>query len=76
VFRGGMRPIDIFWRIRNGIDGTPMPGAPMKKDDEGPEVKGLTTQDVWSIVDYVRSLSYEDISKPNLPEPEVELPRL
>jgi hypothetical protein len=27
-------------------------------------------------VDYVRILSYEDISKPNLPEPEVELPRL
>lgn len=72
VFRGGMRPIDIFRRIRNGIDGTPMPGAALKADDAGPEVKGLTTEDIWSIVDYVRSLAYEDISKPSLPQPSLE----
>lgn len=27
VFRFGNRPIDIYWRIREGINGTPMPAA-------------------------------------------------
>lgn len=76
IYRGGHRPIDIFWRIRNGIDGTPMPAASMKPDDAGPEVKGLTTQDIWSIVDYVRSLPYESVSQPSLPEQTLERARL
>ena len=27
IYRGGRRPIDLYWRIRNGIDGTPMPAV-------------------------------------------------
>lgn len=73
VYRGGRRPIDLYWRIRNGIDGTPMPGATMKPDDAGPEVKGLTNNDIWCLIDYVRSLPYESISKPAMPE--TQLPR-
>jgi mono/diheme cytochrome c family protein len=60
VYRGGRRPIDLFWRIRNGIDGTPMPAAA--------DVKGLTTEDLWSLVDYVRSLPYESISQGSVPQ--------
>lgn len=29
IYRGGRRPIDLYWRIHNGIDGTPMPAANM-----------------------------------------------
>lgn len=76
VYRGGHRPIDLYWRIRNGIDGTPMPAASMKADDAGPGVVGLTSDDIWSIVDYVRSLPYESISKPSLPERSLDRPRL
>jgi mono/diheme cytochrome c family protein len=50
VFRGGRRPVDIYWRIREGIDGSP--GAP-----------GLTNDDVWSLVAYVTSLQNESVSK-------------
>jgi len=62
VFRGGRRPVDIFWRIRNGIDGAQMPAA---KSD------ALSDQEIWHIVNYVQSLPYESISDPrqNVPEP-------
>ena len=55
VFRGGRRPLDIFWRVRNGIEGTPMPGFK-------PEI--LSDNDIWNIVNYVQSLAYEPISDP------------
>jgi mono/diheme cytochrome c family protein len=76
VYRGGRRPIDLFWRIRNGIDGTPMPGATMKAEDAGAEVKGLNTNDIWCLIEYVQSLPYETISKPAMPEAAVERSRL
>jgi mono/diheme cytochrome c family protein len=59
VYRGGMRPIDLFWRIRNGIEGTPMPGN-----------NKLTNPEVWDLVNYVQSLPYEPISDPRLAEPD------
>ena len=63
VYRGGLRPIDIYWRIKNGIDGVPMPAATMKPEGD-PNAKGLTTDDIWDIVNYVQSLPYESISDP------------
>ncbi len=53
VFRGGRRPVDLFWRVRNGIEGTPMP-----------ESKTLTEEEVWNVIAYVRQLPYETISQP------------
>jgi mono/diheme cytochrome c family protein len=55
VYRGGRRPADLFLRVKNGIEGTPMPAAPSS---------GLTPEDIWSIVAYVRSLPHEPISDP------------
>jgi mono/diheme cytochrome c family protein len=63
VFRGGMRPVDIYWRIVNGIEGTPMPAAPMR-DEANPNPKTLTKEDVWDLVNYVQSLPYEPLSQP------------
>jgi mono/diheme cytochrome c family protein len=60
TFRGGRRPIDIYWRVRNGIEGTPMPAATLTQG-AGP---GLTEDDVWHIVNYVQSLPYESLSLP------------
>lgn len=59
-YRGGRRPIDLYWRIANGIDGTPMPAAPKKTDDNP---KGLSPDDVWCLVEYVRHLPYETMSQ-------------
>ena len=50
VYRGGRRPIDIYYRVFAGINGAPMPGT------AGPAV---TNEEMWNIVDYVLSLPYE-----------------
>ena len=61
TFRGGRRPVDVFWRISAGIAGTPMPAS-------GPAAEGaqgtLTQQEIWQIVDYVHSLPFEPASQP------------
>jgi hypothetical protein len=61
IYRGGRRPIDVFWRISSGIAGTPMPAT-------GPASEGaqgtLTQQEIWQIVDYVHSLPFEPASLP------------
>ena len=58
VFRGGLRPVDIFWRVRNGIEGSPMPGN-----------QKLTPNEIWDVVNYVQSLPYESVSDPRQAEP-------
>jgi mono/diheme cytochrome c family protein len=60
IYRGGRRPLDIFWRISAGIAGTPMPSAAAT----GEGAAGLSQQEIWKVVDYVQSLPFEPISKP------------
>jgi mono/diheme cytochrome c family protein len=60
-YRGGRRPIDIFWRVSAGIAGTPMPaGGPATEGAQGT----LTQEEIWQIVDYVHSLPFEPASRP------------
>lgn len=75
IYRGGSRPIDIFWRVANGIDGSPMPSAPDVFFDvegvESDEEKALVRMiHVWCIVDYIRQLPIRDIEmmEQELPE--------
>jgi mono/diheme cytochrome c family protein len=63
VYRGGLRPIDIYWRIKNGIEGTPMPAATIKPEGD-PNAKGLVPSDIWDLVNYVQSLPYEAVNDP------------
>ena len=53
-YRGGHRPMDLYLRIKNGITGTPMPAVVATVEDE----------QIWAVVEYVRSLPYETISRP------------
>ena len=53
VFRGGGDPETIYRRLVTGIAGSPMPGLIVV--DDGSKV-GLTTEQVWDLVQYVRSL--------------------
>ncbi len=69
VYRGGRRPVDLYWRLKNGIDGTPMPAVLMLPENAPPGSKGLTEEDLWALIDYVRSLPYESISNPRLAQP-------
>jgi mono/diheme cytochrome c family protein len=62
VYRGGRRPIDIFWRVRGGINPCEMP-----KDDKDDDDK------VWDIVNFVHALPYpkmlpEDVREKVYPE--------
>jgi len=61
MYRGGGRPVDLFWRIHQGIPGTPMPAS----GPASPGAKGtLSEEQIWNIVDYVRSLPFEPASRP------------
>ena len=48
VYRGGHLPEDLYRRIANGIEGTPMPSSP-----------SLTPDEVWALVAFVRQLPFE-----------------
>jgi len=72
IYRGGLTPNDIYWRVTNGIDGTPMPAVPMKPQNE----KGLSPEDVWDLVEYVRSLPYEILNKPDANQPSIARDRM
>ena len=70
VYRGGRRPIDIYLRIANGIDGAPMPGASAANPQEvvaGQPSASLSSDDIWHLVNYVRSLPYDELSRPTRP---------
>jgi mono/diheme cytochrome c family protein len=62
VYRGGQRPVDLYWRLHNGIEGSPMPAASMKPDGSPPDAQGLTEEDLWHLVNYVMSLPYESMA--------------
>ncbi|MCL6501546.1 MAG: cytochrome c [Pirellulales bacterium] len=55
IYRGGRRPLDLFRRIYTGIYGGPMPGAGPSPGREAT----LSEEEIWSVVDYIRSLPYE-----------------
>ena len=66
AYRGGIRPIDLYWRMINGIEGTPMPALAtnVRKPEDPPEAKKLNPEEIWDIVNYVQSLPYEPINSP------------
>ena len=70
---GGLRPIDLYWRMINGIEGTPMPALAtnVRKPEDPPEAKKLNAEEIWDIVNYVQSLPYEAINNPREAVPEV-----
>ena len=49
MLHGGQEPVDIYRRIMNGINGTPMPGFKSSLESE-PET-------IWNLVSYVLSVS-------------------
>jgi mono/diheme cytochrome c family protein len=64
VYRGGRRPIDLYWRIHDGVDGTPMPAALIKPPGVSADTTGLTSRDVWDLVHFIQSLPYDRLSRP------------
>ena len=61
VYKGGRRPIDIYWRIAKGINGAQMPAHYPSPFDE---------KKMWDIVNFVLALPYEpDLLKDVPPTP-------
>jgi mono/diheme cytochrome c family protein len=48
VYKGGRRPIDLYWRVTKGINGTPMPAHTNLK----PEM-------IWDLVNFLLALPYQ-----------------
>jgi hypothetical protein len=49
IYKGGRRPIDIYWRIAKGINGAQMPG----------HFPAINEQQIWDVVNFVLALPYE-----------------
>jgi mono/diheme cytochrome c family protein len=59
IHRGGSEPRQLYLRIVNGIDGSPMPATAMKPANP----QGLTPNDVWDLVNFLLNMPNEEISK-------------
>ena len=57
VFRGGGDPQMLYRRISQGIAGTPMPSVSI---EETANNKGLSSNQVWDVIHYVKSLKGSD----------------
>ena len=72
IYHGGRSPADLYRRIHAGINGTPMPGAGPAPGNPGT----LKPEEIWQIVDYVRSLPYEFMSEQEVGETTVHKSQL
>lgn len=68
VYRGGSRPIDLFYRIKLGIAGSGMPAAadyhapePVKPGQPAAPPRPVSDDEIWKIVDYVMSLPQQRV---------------
>jgi mono/diheme cytochrome c family protein len=48
VYRGGRRPVDLYWRISGGVNGASMPAFS----------DSLKPDQIWDVVNFVRTLPY------------------
>jgi mono/diheme cytochrome c family protein len=49
IYKGGRRPLDLYWRIAKGINGAQMPG----------HFPALKEGQIWDVVNFVLALPYE-----------------
>jgi mono/diheme cytochrome c family protein len=49
LYKGGRRPIDIYWRIAKGINGAKMPS----------HLTALKPEQIWDLVNFVLALPYQ-----------------
>jgi mono/diheme cytochrome c family protein len=59
IYRGGRRPLDLFYRIHSGVNGSQMPafnGSP------------LTSEQIWDIVNFLEAMPYKNMLPPEVKE--------
>lgn len=50
VYRGGRRPIDLYWRIKRGIPPSKMPAVTIPANEE--------SQKIWDLVNFIEALPF------------------
>lgn len=58
VYRGGRRPVDIYWRIRGGIDPSQMPRADFEDKTANQDQWRDNANPYWDLVNFVQALPY------------------
>ena len=58
VLRGGRRPIDIYYRLFNGINGTPMPAIVNAAQWKDEKYRTAKARQVWDLVNFIRAVPY------------------
>jgi mono/diheme cytochrome c family protein len=51
IYRGGRQPYELFFRLYNGVFPSQMPGIG--------STPGMTTDDIWHLVDFILDLPYQ-----------------
>jgi mono/diheme cytochrome c family protein len=80
IYRGGRRPIDLYYRIHSGINGAGMTSYKDLKTLIKPEDIGLTaeqlnnTDPLWDLVNYLRALPYPELRQRLREQYKVPLP--
>ena len=61
MYKGGRRPIDLYWRIAKGINGAKMPA----------HFPTLQPPQIWDLVNFVLALPYDPglLDGPDVPAP-------
>jgi hypothetical protein len=49
IYKGGRRPIDLYWRIAKGINGAKMPA----------HNTAIKPEQIWDLVNFVLALPYD-----------------
>jgi mono/diheme cytochrome c family protein len=55
TYRGGRRPVDLYWRIHSGVNGANMPASSA----------ALKPEQIWDLVNFLRVLPYPEMRKDN-----------
>ncbi len=58
VYRGGRRPIDLYWRIHSGVAPSGMPPLAKFTNEDGKTTGALGTDDTWDVVNFLQALPY------------------
>jgi mono/diheme cytochrome c family protein len=68
VYRGGRRPVDIYWRIRGGIQPSQMPRADFDDKNANKDQWRDNADPYWDLVNFVQALPYPQMLPAELRE--------
>jgi mono/diheme cytochrome c family protein len=67
VFRGGRRPVDIYWRIRGGIPPSQMPLVKLMNTlPDGKDGDKIDGNKYWDLVNFIQALPYPEMLPPEV----------